>query len=142
MSKNKLIVKPEILEKKVEPLPPKPERKTSKAEETIKGIAGGDKLVNVLDRKNFPFVLFIVFLGMIFITNTYYATNTLRKIEKTKAQIKELRYDYVSTKRQLIELSRRNKVMERLGYDNKKLKESKVPPFRLEIKQVNDEASN
>jgi hypothetical protein len=137
MGKNKLIVKPEE-EPKEEPKKEeeikKSPKKESKAAITIKKLADGsyikDRLFN-----NLPFVFFIAFLGIVYIANTYYAMGTIRSIEKMKTQIKELRYEYVSMKKNLIEKSRRDKVMQRLKEENRELKESKVPPFILEIKR-------
>lgn len=130
MGKNKLIVKEEeIKEEEVK----KPARKVSKTEETLRDIAGGKKLENLLVKKNLLYMFYIAFLAILYISNTYYTSGTLRQIEKVKVQIKELRYEYVTTKKQLIELSRRNKVIERLKYDNKQLKESKEPPYKMEV---------
>ena len=89
---------------------------------------------------NLPFVLFIAFLALLYISNTFYALGTVRRIEKMKTQIKALRYEYVSLKKNLIEESRRDKVIERLKIENRELKESKVPPFKLEI--LHDSISN
>ena len=138
MGKNKLIIKQpdpeEVKEEEVKKEEIKaPAKKTSKTVTTIKEIAGGNKLVLILERKNLPFILYIVLLGLLYISNTYYTSGTLRQIEKVKVQIKELRYEYVSTKKQLIETSRRNKVIERLKWGDKDLKESKVPPYKMEI---------
>ena len=141
MGKNKLIIKQqeepeekqeevkEEIKEEVKPTPKKP----NKTAETLKGIAGGTKLVYVLDKKNLPFILYLALIGILYISNTYYTSGTLRQIEKVKVQIKELRYEYVSTRKQLIESSRRNKVIERLKWDSKELKESKVPPYKMEV---------
>jgi len=147
MGKNKLIVKQqeevkkeEIKEEKKKEKKEngkKPSKIVSQTADTFKGIVEGRKLVYILDRKNLPFVFYLTFLGILYISNTYYASGILRQMEKVKNQIRELRYEYVNTEKQLIEVSRRNKVMERLKYDNKELKESKVPPYQLTMSNVN-----
>jgi hypothetical protein len=151
MGKNKLIIKQkeeikpeEVKEELKENTEVKEQSENKKKQskiftltaDTIKGIAEGRKLVYILERENLPFLFYMTFLGILYISNTYYASGTLRQMEKVKNQIRELRYEYVNTEKQLIELSRRNKVMERLKYDNKELKESKVPPYQLTINNL------
>jgi hypothetical protein len=135
MGKNKLIVKEVVEEQKPEKQkqeeeikkPPKEPSKTTKA---IQGFASGNFIKDYV-LKNIPFIFYIALITLIYIANTYNAVGTLRDIEKTKNQIKELRCVYVTTKKELIEKSRRNKVIEKLKSSNKDLKESKVPPFRI-----------
>lgn len=131
MSKNKLIVKDQEPDNGAEAR--KTQVKVSKTAETIRGIAGGEKLEYILNKKNLLFILYLFFLIIIYIANTYSASGKLREMERIKFQIKELRYEYVTIKKELIELSRRNKVIESLKEYNIELRESKQPPYKLII---------
>ncbi len=129
MGKNRLIVK-EVAEEKPEEDVKKPLKKKSKTEKVFQEFISG-AIIKEYVLKNLLFIFYLVFFTLLYISNTYYALGTMRDIEKTKNQIKELRYEYVSTKKQVIETSRRNKVIEKLKVVNKNLKESKVPPYRV-----------
>ncbi len=52
--------------------------------------------------KNLPFVLFLGFLTMIYIANVHYAERNVREIERLQNQIKELRWEYMSIKSELM----------------------------------------
>lgn len=129
MGKNKLIVK-QVIEKKPDEEVNKPTREESKTTKTFRRVISGT-IIKEYVLKNLLFIFYIAFVALLYIANTYYALGTIREIEKTKNQLKELRYEYVSTKKEVIEKSRRNKVIEKLKYVNKDLKESKVPPYKL-----------
>lgn len=145
MGKNRLIVKTEEA-MQAEPKPvitqqaasPKPSvhRNTNLKSKivNIKYIVDGSYIRHYV-LQNLLFIFYIVFITFLYITNTYYTLGTMRTIERTKNQIKELRYEYVSTKKNMIETSRRDKIMDRLNQSAKYLKESKVPPYKLTYNQ-------
>ena len=57
-----------------------------------------------------PFVLFVTFLIILYIGNSYYAERVIRDIEKTKNQLKERRAEYISTMSQLMLESKQSEV--------------------------------
>ena len=48
-----------------------------------------------------PFVLFLAFLGMIYIANRHLAEKNIRDIDKISKEVKELSWDFKSTKAEL-----------------------------------------
>ncbi|MGI4022295.1 MAG: FtsL-like putative cell division protein [Janthinobacterium lividum] len=48
-----------------------------------------------------PFIFFVAFLGMIYIANRHMAENNIRDIDKLSKQVKELSWDYKTTKAEL-----------------------------------------
>ena len=62
--------------------------------------------------KNFPFVLFVGFLLLVYIANAHYAEKKVRMIQKLEGEVKELRWHYISLKTELMRQSKRTEVME------------------------------
>ena len=77
-----------------------------------------------------PFILFIAFLGMIYIGNRHSAENNIRKIEALKKEVRELSWDFKTIKADLMFNSRQTEVITKvdslLG-----LKVSVEPPIKL-----------
>lgn len=79
--------------------------------------------------KNVPFFLFLAALTILYIANGHYADKTIRKINVTSKQIKELEYEYKTVKRDVIFRSKSSelaKAVEPLG-----LVELTKPPFKI-----------
>lgn len=76
-----------------------------------------------------PFLLFLVLLGMIYIWNMHLAEKTTRDIDKTQKEVKELSWDYKTTKADLAFKSTLSEVAKRV--DTLGIKESIDPPQKL-----------
>jgi len=82
--------------------------------------------------RNFPFLLFLVGLTMLYIGNIHFAERTVRSIYHTEKQFKEMKWEYMSTKAELMYKSKQSqvaKMVEPLG-----LKELTSPPKVLKAK--------
>ena len=77
-----------------------------------------------------PFLLFLSFLGMIYIGNRHNAENNIRKIDGLSKEVKELSWDFKTLKADLMFQSRQTEVIKKvdslLG-----LKVSVKPPIKL-----------
>lgn len=77
-----------------------------------------------------PFLLFLCFLGMIYIGNRHNAENNIRKIDGLTKEVKELSWDFKTLKADLMFKSRQTEVIKEvdslLG-----LKVSVQPPIKL-----------
>src|SRR5690242_20293111 len=60
--------------------------------------------------RQIPFVLFLALIAILYIANSYYAENTVRKINKVKNDLKDLRAEYIYTKSELMFSSRQSEV--------------------------------
>lgn len=81
-----------------------------------------------------PFVLFMALLGMIYIANRNLAEKNIRDIDKIGKQVKELSWDYKTTKADLAfksTLSEVIKLADTLG-----IKESTTPPQKITAEEV------
>src|SRR5215210_5401107 len=61
------------------------------------GIFEREQIVHLM-----PFILFLTFLIIIYIGNSYYAERTIREIAKTKTELKEKRAEFISTSSELM----------------------------------------
>ncbi len=86
-----------------------------------------------LTRENFirsiPFLFFLAFLAIIYIANTYYAEKTVKSIDRAKKELKELRYEHITVKSELMYLSKQSEVARRLAETG--MKPSTVPPVKI-----------
>ncbi len=75
----------------------------------------GDKLTEGTFRL-FPFVLFIAFLAFAYIANNFYAERKVRNISKIQKELKEIKYEYISTKSRLMQLSKQSQIAKKLEH--------------------------
>ncbi len=79
--------------------------------------------------KNIPFYFFIAAIALIYIANGHYADKTMREINKTEKNLKEMEYEFKTAKQEVIFRSKESelaKAVEPLG-----LKPLTVPPLRI-----------
>jgi ABC-type transport system involved in cytochrome bd biosynthesis fused ATPase/permease subunit len=86
--------------------------------------------------RQMPFIFFIALLAILYIANTYYAEKTIREINQTKKELKDLRAEYIYTKSELMFSSRQSEIS-RLVSDLE-IKESKVPPRKIVVTKKKD----
>jgi hypothetical protein len=84
-----------------------------------------------------PFILFLSLLGMIYIANRNLAENNIRDIDKITKQVKELSYDYKTTKAELAYKSTLTEVGKRA--DTLGIKESLQPPQKITDEEVKND---
>jgi hypothetical protein len=84
-----------------------------------------------------PFVLFIAFLGMLYIGNMHLAEKNTRDIDKLSKEVKELTWDYKTAKADLAYKSTLTEIAKRV--DSLGIKESITPPQRLKAQEVKNE---
>ena len=76
-----------------------------------------------------PYVLFLMLLCLLYIWNRHFAERKVRNIIQLKAQVDDMRADYISHKALLTEQTRRSYIIreaEKLG-----LKLPEKPPYKL-----------
>ena len=79
-----------------------------------------------------PFIIFIAFLGMMYIGNRHNAENNIRKIDKLNKEVKELSWDFKTLKADLMFRSKQTEVVKQvdsvLG-----LKVPTQPPIKIKV---------
>lgn len=79
--------------------------------------------------RNLPYLAFLTVIAILYIANTYYAEKTFKEIERTKNELKELRFQYITTKSALMYQSKLSEVVARAG--SLGLVETMVPPYKI-----------
>lgn len=79
--------------------------------------------------KNIPYFMFLAVLAILYIYNGHYSDNTIKDIDKTNKELKELQYEFKTVKSEVMLRSKQSelaKAVEPLG-----LKELAEPPYML-----------
>ncbi|MCX2575588.1 FtsL-like putative cell division protein [Pedobacter sandarakinus] len=79
-----------------------------------------------------PFLCFLAFLGMVYIANSHFAVNNVRRIDKLNKEVKELRWEYKSLKADLMFKSKLTEVAKKV--DTLGIKELIEPPKKIIVK--------
>jgi len=90
------------------------------------GFLAGDNAMSSL-----PFLLYVAFLGMLYIANGYYAHNRLKDLDSLDNSITELRTQYIIAKDKLMYLSKESEVNK--SASDMGLKESVIPPNKIVV---------
>ena len=104
-------------------------RKPNKSRKAVQEFLGGDYLSKEWVTGNLLYFLYLALLAMIYIGNTYDTEKKFKNIERTKNELKELRYQYITTKSILMFQGRQSEISKRamiLG-----LKETTMPPYKI-----------
>jgi hypothetical protein len=109
--------------------PVKPVKKINKSRRAVQEFLGGDYLSKEWVTGNLSYILYVALLALIYIANTYYTEKKFRTIERTKGELKELRYEYITTKSILMFQGRQSVISKRAV--NQGLREAKMPPYKI-----------
>ncbi|MCK4663696.1 MAG: hypothetical protein KAT68_12570 [Bacteroidales bacterium] len=107
--------------------------KSSKS--SIKNVLDGSLLTREIVVKQFPFILFLVFLAVIYIGNRYHAEKIVRKTVALQTELKELRSEAITSSSELMYMSKQSEVVKLLKKKGINLKESVEPPKKIVIKK-------
>ena len=92
-----------------------------------------------LTRKKFmralPFILFLMFLGILYITNIFQVERTKRQLDDLDEQLRELRYEYISSRSKLMYDSKPSEISSKLRETG--IKESVAPPKKIRVSKEN-----
>lgn len=112
--------------------PKKPSgKKTARFGKVTRKILGGEML-SVGTFKFFPFLVYAAFLAFIYIANNYYAEAKIRNINNLRKELKEINFEYITTKSKLEDLSKQSNLSKRL--EKSGLNESTEPVKTIRIK--------
>ena len=92
---------------------------------TLFGVLKGDLLSQEFAMEYLPFIFYISFLLLIYIGNNYYAVKTEMKISTINKELKELRYEYITSTSDLMHVTRRSVVAKRSELTSKGIKDAK-----------------
>jgi len=135
MSKRNTIRDKELSEDVQEEMSDAVEEKVEETQNFIKTIFSTKRISTYLVTKNFPFIAFLLFLTLLYISNRHLAERTVRKIDRLGKEVKELSWDYKSLSAELMKLTTQSEIAKRA--DTLGLKERLEPPIKLEVVKEN-----
>jgi hypothetical protein len=83
--------------------------------------------------KHLPKILFCMFLGLVYISNSHNADRTTREINRAQNEVEDLRADFTTLKADVMFASKQSEVARRVNSIG--LKESNKPPFKIVVKK-------
>jgi len=107
--------------------------KENPVSKSLHNVINGEFLTKKKSIRLLPFLLFITSLAVIYIGNTYYGEKLIRQIQSKQNQVNELRFEYINTKSELMELTKQSSLADRLK--SKGIKESTIPPYKIFVKE-------
>lgn len=114
---------------------------TNKATSEVFKLLGDIVTGNILTResvvKTVPYFLFLSFLAIVYISNGYYAEDTVRALNNVNNELKELSSEYISTKSELMFRSKQSEVARAL--EPYGIKESVTPPKKIVVSKKDKE---
>ncbi len=99
----------------------------------LKSFLGGSILASEKALAQIPFVLFVVFLFIVIISNRYWSEKTLTEIEAVQDSIKELRASSVAYETELMKMNRPSEIAERVRQGGLDLIEPQEPARKLRV---------
>ncbi|MBP5642625.1 MAG: hypothetical protein J6X10_00100 [Bacteroidales bacterium] len=96
-------------------------------------VLGGDFFSKESVVKQLPFLLYVVFLLMIYISNTYIAEDMKLDLIKTTQILEERRVEYISIRSEITTRTKQSELAAKLK--NKGIKETVEPVKKIIIKQ-------
>jgi len=96
---------------------------------TFQSIFDGSFLTKKTAISLLPFLLYLTLLGIIYIANSYEAEKIIIESDRIKKELKELRYEFITTETELTSISKQSEVAKRLYPLG--IKESTTPPRKI-----------
>ena len=99
---------------------------------SIRDILSGSLLTRDIILKNIGFIIWLTFLGIVYIGNSYHAEKIARRTDKLQREVKDLRAESITTAARLMYISRQSVVEQMVKNSRIELKESMEPPYKIE----------
>lgn len=110
-------------------------RTGSKGPGFLKEVMSGSLLSDRIILKNLGYVVFLAFLGALYIANRFHAEDMVRKTTRLQTEVRELRADALSTSAELMRASRQSEVLDKVRERGIGLEELTEPPYRIVVRK-------
>ena len=98
---------------------------------TIRSLFSGSILTQTRVVKQFPYILFLVALALIYIGNRFHAERLVRKLSNLQIEVKDLCSEQITTASELMNISRPSEVIKLVNKNNIGLSLPDKPPEML-----------
>ncbi|MBL7963083.1 MAG: hypothetical protein JNM31_04475 [Flavobacteriales bacterium] len=95
------------------------------------GILNGSFLTREHVLRNMPFILYVAVLMLCYIAYGYYTERTVRELDRTSTELKEMRSEYITVRSHLEKAEQQSQVASDIAALG--LRESRVPPLRIRV---------
>lgn len=95
---------------------------------SLRDLLDGSILTRNYVTQQLPFILFLTFLAIIYISNRYHAERIFRKVSETQTEVKNLRAEQITTTAKLMNMSKPSGVAQLVEERGLELKELSKPP--------------
>lgn len=103
-------------------------RRRITSKDILSSRAGG-----LLVMDNLPFMVFIAFLAIIYIANSRFAERKVRDIQTLRREVRELNYEYMSIKSELMQSSMQSEVSKKVKHIG--LRELTDKPYKIVVEK-------
>lgn len=113
--------------------PRKPRQKEARLGKALRSVLDGTILTRENVVKLIPFGLYVTLLILIYIANSYYAEKSIKKANQIRNELKELEYEFITSKSDMMHNSKQSEVARRLDSLGTGIRESVVPPTKIYV---------
>lgn len=101
---------------------------------SLVGLVNGNALVREEFVVHLPYLMFLSLIALVYIVNGYWAESAVRNINSSSIELKEMRSEYITTKSDLMYISKQSKIAGIVEERELGLKESYTPPKKIVVK--------
>lgn len=102
-----------------------------KVGKSMHSVLDGTFLSRAKFRRALPFIIFLMILGVLYISNMFRVERTKRQIDNLEEELRELRYEYITSRSKLMYKSKPSEIAVKL--DETGIHESVVPPRKIMV---------
>jgi cell division protein FtsL len=102
---------------------------------SIKDFIDGSILTKTEVVQQLPFIIFLVVLGIFYISNRYRSERVYRDMVSLEKELKELRFEAITTASDLMFMSKQSEVVKRVKKEGLDLIESTEPPIIIYLEK-------
>jgi hypothetical protein len=102
---------------------------------SIKDLLNGHLFSRLGTTRQWPLFGFMVFLAILYIGNRYHVEGLLDEQARLQKELKELKYEAITTSSELMNMSKQSEVVTRVRKAGIELDVLKTPPRKLEVKK-------
>ena len=100
---------------------------------SVKDFIDGSILTKKAVVQQLPFVIFLVALGIFYISNRYNSERVYRDMVSLEKELKDLRFEAITTASDLMSMSKQSEVVKRVKKEGLELIESTEPPIKIYV---------
>jgi hypothetical protein len=105
---------------------------------SLLGLVNGNALAREEFVVHLPYMMFIALVALTYIVNGYWAESAVRNINRSSIELKEMRSEYITTKSELMYISKQSKIAGIVTEREMGLKESYTPPMKIVVESRDD----